>query len=94
LETAGAGLALNLTRKGDEARRLGWDSLRMCSVLELGGRNGMVPFLGNGMVPTPCSVRKRTRNGMVSSLCLVLEWDENGMEWNENGIILNSINYS
>jgi hypothetical protein len=34
------------------------------------------------MVPTPCSVRKRTRNGMVPSLCSVLEWDENGMEWN------------
>jgi hypothetical protein len=58
-----------------------------------GGRNGMVPFLGHGMVPTLCSVRKNLRNGTVPSLCSVLEWDENGMEWNENGIILNSINY-
>jgi hypothetical protein len=55
----------------------------------------MVPFRGHGMVPTPCSVRKRTRNGTVPSLCSILEWDENGMEWNENenGIILNSIIY-
>jgi hypothetical protein len=53
----------------------------------------MVPFRGHGTVPTPCSVRKRTRNETVPSLCSVLEWDENGMEWSENGIILNSIIY-
>jgi hypothetical protein len=53
----------------------------------------MVPFLGHGMVSTLCSVRKNSRNGTVPSLCSVLEWDANGMEWNENGIILNSINY-
>jgi hypothetical protein len=46
-----------------------------------------------GRFPTPCSVRKRTRNGTVPSLCSILEWDENGMEWSENGIILNSIIY-
>jgi hypothetical protein len=44
----------------------------------------MVPFLGYGMVPTLCSVWKNLRNGTVPSLCSVLEWDENGMEWNEN----------
>jgi hypothetical protein len=58
-----------------------------------GGRNGMVSFLGHGMVPTLCSVRKNSRNGTVPSLCSVLEWDENGMEWNKNGIILNTIIY-
>jgi hypothetical protein len=58
-----------------------------------GGRNGIVLFLGYGMVLTLCSVRKNLRNGTVPSLCSVLEWDENGMEWNENGIILNSIIY-
>jgi hypothetical protein len=42
----------------------------------------MVPFLGHGMVSTLCSVRKNSRNGTVPSLCSVLEWDENGMEWN------------
>jgi hypothetical protein len=49
----------------------------------------MVPFLGHGMAPTLCSVRKNSRNGTVPSC--VRFW--NGMEWNENGIILNSIIY-
>jgi hypothetical protein len=30
-----------------------------------GGWNGMVPFLGHGMVPTLCSVRENLRNGTV-----------------------------
>jgi hypothetical protein len=34
--------------------------------------NGMVPFRGHGMVPTPYSVRKRTRNGTVP-YCVRLE---------------------
>ena len=34
--------------------------------------NGMVPFRGHGTVPTLCSVRKGTRNGMVP-YCVRLE---------------------
>jgi hypothetical protein len=57
----------------------------------------MVPFLGHGMVPTLCSVRKNLRNGTVPSLCSVLE-ERNGTE---RGMppppmpapLLNTINY-
>jgi hypothetical protein len=51
---------------------------------------GCVHFLDgvewNGTVPSLCSVWTKNYHGTVPSLCLVLEWDE-------NGIILNSINY-
>jgi hypothetical protein len=53
----------------------------------------MVPFLGHGMVPTLCSVRKNSRNGTVPSLCSVLEWDENGIILNSIIYFLNWINY-
>jgi hypothetical protein len=46
-----------------------------------------------GTVPFLYSVWKKNYHGTVPSLCSVLEWDENGMEWSENGIILNSIIY-
>jgi hypothetical protein len=39
----------------------------------------MVPFLGHGMVPTLCSVRKNSRNGTVPFFCSVGSRIE---EWN------------
>jgi hypothetical protein len=40
-------------------------SLRMCSVLEPGGRNGMVPFLWNGFDPVFGSEKFEERNGSI-----------------------------
>jgi hypothetical protein len=54
---------------------------------------GWNPFHCHGTVPSLYSVWIKNYHGTVPSLCSVLEWDENGMEWSENGIILNSIIY-
>jgi hypothetical protein len=44
--------------------------------------NGTIPFHCHGTVPSLCLVWTKNYHGTVPFLCSVLEWDENGMEWN------------
>jgi hypothetical protein len=81
-EAAGIGGGGEFQRKGirTQERFVMGFALGCVRFWNRGGWNGMVPFLGHGMVSTLCSVRKNSRNGTVLSLCSVLKWDENGME--------------
>jgi hypothetical protein len=53
--------------------------------------NGL--FHCHGTIPSLCLIWTKNYHKTVTSLCSILEWDENGIEWSENEIILNSINY-
>jgi hypothetical protein len=65
----------------------------MCSVLEPGRTewNGSVPRSRDGSDPVFGSEKFEERNGSIPVFDFGMGWD--GMEWNENKIILNSIIY-